>query len=155
MLGITRVAGAFASGVSGGMRVLSLIIGILAIILAIYVINNPAAGALMLSFFLGVGLLLIGIESLSVGGTHAQGAGQETSIALGVIAIILGFIVLFRPTRIRDDCTSTSCGLNRARHRGNCIRRTRRTDRNKSIVIQCSNQLHCSNLAEYKKCTTS
>jgi len=97
VLGITRIFGAFASGVSGGMRVLSLIIGILAIILGIYVVAYPAAGALTLSFFLGFGLLLIGIESLSVGGTQAQGAGQGASIALGVIAIILGFIVLFWP----------------------------------------------------------
>jgi uncharacterized membrane protein HdeD (DUF308 family) len=97
VLGITRIFGAFASGVSGGMRVLSLIIGILAIILGIYVVAYPAAGALTLSFFLGFGLLLIGIEALAVGGSSGQGAGKGASVALGVIAMILGFVVLFWP----------------------------------------------------------
>ena len=97
VLGITRIFGAFAAGVSGGIRVLSLIIGILAIILGIYVVAYPGVGAATLAFFLGFGLLLIGIESLAVGGTHGQGAGQGASVALGVIAIILGFVVLFWP----------------------------------------------------------
>jgi uncharacterized membrane protein HdeD (DUF308 family) len=97
VLGITRIFGAFAPGISGGMRVLSLIIGILAIILGIYVVAYPGVGAATLAFFLGFGLLLIGIESLAVGGTRGQGAGQGASVALGVIAIILGFVVLFWP----------------------------------------------------------
>ena len=99
VLGITRIVGAFASGVSGGMRVLSLIIGILAIILAIYVVDNPAVmGALTLIFFLGFGLLLSGVEALAIGGSGGSGAGKAASIILGVIAIILAFVVLFEPT---------------------------------------------------------
>ena len=97
VLGITRIFGAFASGVSGGMRVLSLIIGILAIILGFYVVAYPAAGALTLIFFLGFGLLLSGMEALAIAGSGGLGAGKAASIALGVIAIILAFIVLFYP----------------------------------------------------------
>ena len=97
VLGITRIAGAFAPGVSEGMRVLSLIIGVLAIILAIYVVAYPAAGALTLIFFLGFGLLLSGMEALAIGGSIGSNANKAASIALGVIAIILAFIVLFYP----------------------------------------------------------
>ena len=97
VLGITRIFGAFASGVSGGMRMLSLIIGVLAVILAIYVVAYPAAGALTLIFFLGFGLLLSGMEALATGGSGGSGAGRAASIVLGVIAIILAFIVLFYP----------------------------------------------------------
>ena len=79
------------------MRVLSLIIGVLAIILAIYVVAYPAAGALTLIFFLGFGLLLSGMEALATAGSGGSGAGKAASIALGVIAIILAFIVLFYP----------------------------------------------------------
>jgi uncharacterized membrane protein HdeD (DUF308 family) len=97
IIGITRIVGAFASGISGGMRVLSLIIGILAIILAIYVVAYPGVGAATLVIFLGFGLLLSGMEALATGGVGSSGAGRAASIALGVIAIILAFVVLFNP----------------------------------------------------------
>ena len=54
VLGITRIFGAFASGVSGGIRVLSLIIGILAIILGIYVVAYPGVGAADTCLLLGL-----------------------------------------------------------------------------------------------------
>jgi uncharacterized membrane protein HdeD (DUF308 family) len=98
VLGITRIAGAFVSGVSSGMRVLSLIVGVLAIILAIYVVAYPGVGAATLVIFLGFGLLLSGMESLAIGGSIGSNASKAASIALGVIAIILAFIVLFEPT---------------------------------------------------------
>lgn len=97
ILGITRIAGAFAPGVPSGMRVLSVIIGVIAIILAIYVVAYPAAGALTLIFFLGFGLLLSGMEALALGGSFGSGAGKTASIVLGVIAIILAFVVLLYP----------------------------------------------------------
>ena len=98
VLGITRIAGAFVSSVSSGMRVLSLIVGVLAIILAIYVVAYPGVGAATLVIFLGFGLLLSGMESLAIGGSIGSNASKAASIALGVIAIILAFIVLFEPT---------------------------------------------------------
>jgi uncharacterized membrane protein HdeD (DUF308 family) len=97
IVGITRIVGAFASGVSGGMRVLSLIIGILAIILAIYVVAYPGVGAATLVIFLGFGLLLSGMEVLAIGGSFGSRASKAASIVLGVIAIILAFVVLFNP----------------------------------------------------------
>ena len=97
VLGITRIAAAFASGISSGMRVLSLIIGVLAIILAIYVVAYPAAGALTLIFLLAFGLLLSGMEAIAVGGSIGSKASKAASIVLGVIGIILAFIVLFYP----------------------------------------------------------
>jgi uncharacterized membrane protein HdeD (DUF308 family) len=97
VLGITRIAGAFASGFPSGMRVLSFIIGVLSIILAIYVVAYPAAGAFTLVLLLGFGLLISGMEAITIGGSFGSGAGKAASIVLGVISIILAFIVLLYP----------------------------------------------------------
>jgi uncharacterized membrane protein HdeD (DUF308 family) len=97
VLGITRIAGVFVSVFPGGMRVLSLIIGVLAIILAIYVVAYPAAGAFTLVLLLGFGLLVSGIEAIAIGGSFGSGASKAASIVLGIIAIILAFVVLLYP----------------------------------------------------------
>jgi uncharacterized membrane protein HdeD (DUF308 family) len=98
VLGIMSIASAFAFGVPSGMRVLSLITGVLAIILAIYVVAYQSAGALVLILLLGFGLLLSGMEVIAIGGSVGSGASKAASIALGIIAIILAFVVLFNPT---------------------------------------------------------
>ena len=55
------------SGVSKGIRILQIIVGIIAIALSIVVIINPGFGSEILVFLLSLTLLVVGIERVSIG----------------------------------------------------------------------------------------
>ena len=81
---------AFGAGISGWRRLLYVILAIIALVLAAYVIANPLIyGSLTLVYLLGFALLFAGI-ALAARGT----AG---GIIVGIIAVILGFVVIVFP----------------------------------------------------------
>ncbi len=65
--GVTDVAGAFASGVSGGMRVWLLLIGIVSIAAGIFLFVNPVTGALAVLWVIGVYLVALGLIRVILG----------------------------------------------------------------------------------------
>ena len=58
------------NGVSKGIRILQVIVGIIAIGLSIAVIINPGFGIEILVFLLSLTLLVVGIERVSIGFCH-------------------------------------------------------------------------------------
>jgi uncharacterized membrane protein HdeD (DUF308 family) len=66
--GIGRIAvGGAASNLSGGLRALLIIVGILIAVFALIIIFVPVIGVYTYAFFVSIALILIGIDSLASG----------------------------------------------------------------------------------------
>ncbi|MDX1534923.1 MAG: DUF308 domain-containing protein [Thermoplasmata archaeon] len=80
----------------GWLRALSLIIGVLVIVLVILIIVFPEFGLFLQTLFLGLGLILLGIQGVAFTGTDKSAAGwvRGLAVVLGVIAIILGILMI-------------------------------------------------------------
>lgn len=97
--GVVRLAlGIFSKGISGGMRTLDILLGILLIIAGIIVLKNVAASAAALLILvvavIGVGWIIEGVLSI-VESRGAPSAGW--AITSGIISIIAGIVVLVVP----------------------------------------------------------
>ncbi len=84
------------SGYPGWLRALSLIIGILVIALIITIIFVPDLGLFLQILFLGIGLILLGIQAIAFMGTDKSMAGWARGLAvvLGALALILGIVMI-------------------------------------------------------------
>jgi uncharacterized membrane protein HdeD (DUF308 family) len=86
-------------GVSKGIRILQIIVGIIAIGLSIAVIINPGFGIEILVFLLSLTLLVVGIERVSIGFLPyiKKSSTRISNIVLGGLAIALAIIVIAFP----------------------------------------------------------
>ena len=86
-------------GISKGIRILQIIIGIIAIALSISVIINPGFGIEILVFLLSVSLFVVGIERVSIGFLPyiRKSSTRISNIVLGGLAIALSIIVIAFP----------------------------------------------------------
>src|SRR5215216_6035 len=87
------------TGVSKGIRILQIIVGIIAIALSIAVIINPGFGIEMLVFLLSVSLFVVGIERISIAFLPyiRKSSTRISNIVLGGLAIALSIIVIGFP----------------------------------------------------------
>jgi uncharacterized membrane protein HdeD (DUF308 family) len=86
-------------GVSKGIRILQVIVGIIAIGLSIAVIINPGFAIEILVFLLSLTLLVVGIERVSIGFLPyiKKSSTRISNIVLGGLAIALAIIVIAFP----------------------------------------------------------
>jgi uncharacterized membrane protein HdeD (DUF308 family) len=86
-------------GVSKGIRILQIIVGIIAIALSITVIINPGFAIEFLVFLLSITLLVVGIERVSIGFLPyiRKSSTRIGNIVLGGLAIALSIIVIGFP----------------------------------------------------------
>ncbi|HYJ00834.1 MAG TPA: DUF308 domain-containing protein [Nitrososphaeraceae archaeon] len=86
-------------GVSKGIRILQIIVGIIAIGLSIAVIINPGFGIEILVFLLSLTLLVVGIERVSIGFLPyiKKSSTRISNIVLGGLAIALAIIIIAFP----------------------------------------------------------
>ncbi|HET9805976.1 MAG TPA: DUF308 domain-containing protein [Nitrososphaeraceae archaeon] len=86
-------------GVSKGIRILQIIVGIIAIALSIAVIVNPGFGIEFLVFLLSITLFVVGIERVSIGFLPyiRKSSTRIGNIVLGGLAILLSIIVIAFP----------------------------------------------------------
>jgi uncharacterized membrane protein HdeD (DUF308 family) len=86
-------------GVSKGIRILQIIVGIIAIGLSIAVIINPGFGIKILVFLLSLTLLVVGIERVSIGFLPyiKKSSTRISNIVLGGLAIALAIIIIAFP----------------------------------------------------------
>jgi uncharacterized membrane protein HdeD (DUF308 family) len=86
-------------GVSKGIRILQIIIGIIAVAISIGVIVNPGFGIEILVFLLSLTLLVVGIERVSIGFLPyiRKSSTRISNIVLGGLAIVLSIIVIAFP----------------------------------------------------------
>ena len=93
--GIFSLVRGFAPGLSGGMRALFIITGILSLILGIFAIRGEFQELYILSLFIGIGFLFRGFATLFHGFESKEGRGWN--IFFGVVMLLGGFVVLAWP----------------------------------------------------------
>ena len=87
------------TGVSKGIRILQIIVGIIAIALSIAVIINPGFGIEILVFLLSISLFVVGIERISIAFLPyiRKSSTRIGNIVLGGLAILFSIIVIGFP----------------------------------------------------------
>jgi uncharacterized membrane protein HdeD (DUF308 family) len=93
--GIFSIVRGFAHGLTGGMRALFIITGILSLVLGIFAIRGEFQELYILSLFIGIGFLFRGFASLFLGFESKEGRGSN--IFFGIVMIIGGVVVLVWP----------------------------------------------------------
>ena len=93
--GIFSLVRGFAHGLTGGMRALFIITGILSLVLGIFAIRGEFQELYIVSLFIGIGFLFRGFASLFLGFESKEGRGSN--IFFGIVMIIGGVVVLVWP----------------------------------------------------------
>lgn len=97
--GIRAISLAGYSGLSKGLRVVSVIAGIISLILALMVLLFVGYGVLTLLIFVSYGLIVYGFSRIFLGYTLKKTASwfRGLMVAVGVLDIILSVVVLALP----------------------------------------------------------
>jgi len=84
---------------SGAYRAIEIILGIIALAAGILALFFPTAVVVTLVVFFGIALLAIGILRLAtaISTSSLYGSTRTTNAIIGVVALIIGLIVLFFP----------------------------------------------------------
>lgn len=95
--GIIRAGvGIFARGLSGGIRALDIILGVLLIVGGVVAIKNVALTLVLLTAVIGIGWIIEGIVALvESGGSESKGL----TIVLGIVSVLAGFVLLVLPVQ--------------------------------------------------------
>jgi uncharacterized membrane protein HdeD (DUF308 family) len=95
IVGLVRVvAGIVNKGVSGGMRALNIILGVLLIVAGVIAIRNEVVALVALAFVIGFSWVVEGVLAVI---ETAKDSSQWFGTILGVISVVAGIIVLFLP----------------------------------------------------------
>lgn len=97
--GALRLMDGFTSHeASGGKRVASVVIGLIAIILGLYSIRHYHVTITALAIIVGLFWVIHGIADIAVGLFAGKFAGRGFTMLTGVLSLCAGLIVLFWPT---------------------------------------------------------
>jgi uncharacterized membrane protein HdeD (DUF308 family) len=84
---------------SGAYRAIEIILGIIALVVGVLALFFPTAVVVTIVVLFGIALVAIGIlriaSALTTG--HTYGATRTTNAVIGVVALIIGLIILFFP----------------------------------------------------------
>lgn len=95
IVGVVRLAkGIFSRGISGGSRVLSILLGLLLVIAGIFALRNLGTTVALLGIIIGIGWIIEGVAALV---ESAADSSRWPGIVFGIISIIAGIVVLFLP----------------------------------------------------------
>ena len=92
--GAVRVVTGIITPLSGGLRVLNILTGVLIFIVGVVAIRNPLASLAVLGMVIGIAWIVEGIMALT---ESESGGSRWYAITYGVISIIAGVVVLFLP----------------------------------------------------------
>lgn len=100
--GIFEIIRGFGRGLSGGMRALLFIGGVLSLILGLFafrgfvVEDSPIDAVWLLALFVGINFIFSGISQLFTAGEVKEGRGWN--IFGGIVSLLLGIIILVVPS---------------------------------------------------------
>ncbi|MHA7304475.1 DUF308 domain-containing protein [Arthrobacter sp. TMN-49] len=96
--GVKVALGIFSHGLSTGLRVLDVVLGLLVLVAGVIILRNSAAsGEALLIFtviFMGIGWIIEGIVAIAEAG---KGSTRLWAIIFGVISLVAGLVVLVVP----------------------------------------------------------
>ncbi|GAA2004976.1 HdeD family acid-resistance protein [Catenulispora subtropica] len=97
--GVMEIVAAFGEHISGGMRVLNVIVGALSILLGVFCFRNSLHNSvLLLSLWIGIGFLMFGIATVVTSASAPAGVpGKGWGVFLGIMTAIGGIIVISWP----------------------------------------------------------
>jgi uncharacterized membrane protein HdeD (DUF308 family) len=99
LAGAMRLMDGFTSHeASGGKRVVSVVIGLLATVLGLYCIRHYHFTITALAIIVGLFWVIHGIADIAVGLFVGQFPGRGFTVVVGVLSLCAGIIVLFWPT---------------------------------------------------------
>lgn len=93
--GVFQIIRGFSRGLSGGMRALLFISGILSLILGLFALGGAFQAAEILAIFIGIAFLFRGFATLFLSAEQKEGRGWN--IFSGIVMLIGGFVVLVWP----------------------------------------------------------
>ena len=93
--GVFQLIRSFSHGLSGGLRALLIITGIISIILGLFMFRGAFQAVEVLSIFIGIAFLFRGFGSIFLGAEDKSGRGWN--LIGGIIMIIGGIVVLVWP----------------------------------------------------------
>jgi uncharacterized membrane protein HdeD (DUF308 family) len=97
--GILRLTDGFtAHESSGGRRVASVVVGLIAIILGLYCIRHYHFTIAALAIIVGLFWVIHGISDLAIGVFSGRFPGRGLTLVTGILSLAAGMIVLFWPT---------------------------------------------------------
>ena len=95
IIGLMRIVqGIVSTGMTGGIRALGIILGVLLIVAGVVAIRNPVVSLVALAFVIGFSWIIEG--TLAVMET-AKDSSQWFGTILGVISVVAGIVVIFLP----------------------------------------------------------
>lgn len=99
VFGVYRFVSAFAySFLSGGMRALMAILGVLSLIVGLWAIRHAGLTLLALAVLLGIFWIVNGTVEIFTAATEGAGLpGRGWTIAMGALSVIAGIVVLADP----------------------------------------------------------
>ena len=92
--GAIRVVTGIFTPLSGGLRVLNILTGVLIFIVGVVAMRNPLASLAVLGMVIGIAWIIEGIMALT---ESESGGSRWYAIAYGIISIIAGAVVLLLP----------------------------------------------------------
>ncbi|WP_440711328.1 HdeD family acid-resistance protein [Herbiconiux sp. YIM B11900] len=93
--GLVRVVtGIVNNSVSGGIRALSIILGVLLIVAGVIAIRNPVVSLIALALVIGFSWIIEGVLAVI---ETAKDSSQWFGTILGVISVVAGIVVIFLP----------------------------------------------------------
>lgn len=97
--GVMEIVAAFGDHISGGMRVLNVIVGAVSILLGVFCFRNSLHNSvLLLSLWIGIGFLMWGIATIVTSASAPAGVpGKGWGVFLGVLTTVGGIIVISWP----------------------------------------------------------
>lgn len=104
--GLWQFVRGFSSGLSGGMRTLLIITGVLSVLIGFYALrawwetDSALMAGWILAIFIGIGFLFRGFADLMLGIERKGQSGRGWLIFSGIVIIIGGFVVLVVPMSI-------------------------------------------------------
>ena len=99
ILGVVRIVlAASVSDLPRGLKILSIVLGVLTIIAGVICFTRPQASLVILAILLAVGWIADGIADLARGFRGERSGGERTYlVVLGVLSIVAGLVVAIFP----------------------------------------------------------
>jgi len=99
LAGLERLIHGFtAHDASGGRRVGSVVVGLLAIVVGLYLIRHYHITVAAIAIVVGLFWVIRGITDISLGLFGGPASGRGIAVVVGVLSVAAGLIVLFWPT---------------------------------------------------------